>query len=284
MTVTTLIEGSKASRYYGLLFIFCTLIVGCSSQPESRYELHQDVAPDDAFDMSKIKELKPVYEAPSASGNKSPYTVWGKSYRVLGTSKGYKATGTASWYGKKFHGYHTSNGEIYDMYQLSAAHKSLPLPSYVLVTHVGNGKQVLVRVNDRGPFHDDRVIDLSYAAAARLGMLGAGTAPVRIEAIDPVTWKGGMSLAVNELQPSVFVQVAAMSKKDSAKALGSRLEKETGQKMRVVPVTINNRILYKVQLGPVPSRSELQQLIDQLAVDGFLNPIVIPVTAIPSKP
>ena len=278
MSITTSIEKSNTGRYYcGLLFVLCTLIVGCSSQPESRYKLHQDVAPDEVFDMSKIKELKPVYEAPSPSGNKSPYTVWGKSYQVLSTSKGYKATGTASWYGKKFHGYHTSNGEIYDMYQLSAAHKSLPLPSYVLVTHTGNGKQVLVRVNDRGPFHDDRIIDLSYAAAARLDMLNTGTAPVRIEAIDPVTWKGGMSLTVNELQPPVLVQVAALSKKDSANTLGKRLEKETGQKMRVIPVTINSRTLHKVQLGPVQSRSELQQLIDQLAADGFMLPIVMPV-------
>ncbi len=263
---------------YGVVLAILALISGCSSAPtsDSRYALQQDAAPDEVFDMSKIKELNPVYEPPSRAGNKSPYTVWGKSYSVMPSSKGYKAEGVASWYGKKFHGYHTSNGEIYDMYQLSAAHKSLPLPSYVLVTHLGNGKQVLVRVNDRGPFHDGRVIDLSYAAAARLDMLGTGTAPVRIEAIDPVTWKGGMNLAVNQLQPPVLVQVAAMSQEDSARQLGSRLEKHTGQKMTVVPATVNSRLLHKVQLGPVESRSDLQRLIDQLANDGFVRPIIIP--------
>ncbi len=263
---------------YGVVLAILALISGCSSAPtsDSRYALQQDAAPDEVFDMSKIKELNPVYEPPSRAGNKSPYTVWGKNYSVMPSSKGYKAEGVASWYGKKFHGYHTSNGEIYDMYQLSAAHKSLPLPSYVLVTHLGNGKQVLVRVNDRGPFHDGRVIDLSYAAAARLDMLGTGTAPVRIEAIDPVTWKGGMNLAVNQLQPPVLVQVAAMSQEDSARQLGSRLEKDTGQKMTVVPATVNSRLLHKVQLGPVESRSDLQRLIDQLANDGFVRPIIIP--------
>ncbi|WP_245832323.1 septal ring lytic transglycosylase RlpA family protein [Oceanospirillum sanctuarii] len=262
---------------YGVLLAFFALLSGCSSAPsDSRYEMQHDAAPDEVFDMSKIKELNPVYEPPSRAGNKSPYTVWGKSYSVMPSSKGYKAEGVASWYGKKFHGYHTSNGEIYDMYQLSAAHKSLPLPSYVLVTHLGNGKQVLVRVNDRGPFHDGRVIDLSYAAAARLDMLGTGTAPVRIEAIDPVTWKGGMDLAVNQLQPPVLVQVAAMSQEASARQLGSRLEKNTGQKMTVVPATVNSRLLHKVQLGPVESRSDLQRLIDQLANDGFVRPIIIP--------
>ncbi|MDX1318836.1 MAG: septal ring lytic transglycosylase RlpA family protein [Oceanospirillum sp.] len=262
-----------------LLIALFAFVAGCSSTPSgSRYALEQDAAPDEVFDMSKIKELNPIYEPPSRGGNKSPYTVWGKSYTVLPSSKGYKAEGIASWYGKKFHGYHTSNGEVYDMYQLSAAHKSLPLPSYVLVTHLGNGKQVLVRVNDRGPFHDSRVIDLSYAAAARLDMLGTGTAPVRIEAIDPVTWKGQVDRSVNQLQPPVLVQVAAMSQKNSAQQLGSRLERDTGQKMSVVPATVNSRLLHKVQLGPVESRSDLQKLIDQLAEDGFVRPIIIPLS------
>ncbi len=270
-------KGMVRFSFYGVMLAFLALLSGCSSAPSgSRYELHQDAAPDEAFDMSKIKELNPIYEPPSRGGNKSPYTVWGKSYRVLPSSKGYKAEGVASWYGKKFHGYHTSNGEIYDMYQLSAAHKSLPLPSYVLVTHLGNGKQVLVRVNDRGPFHDGRVIDLSYAAAARLDMLGTGTAPVRIEAIDPVTWKGGVNIAVNQLEPPVLVQVAAMSQESSARQLGYRLERDTGQKMTIVPATVNSRLLHKVQLGPVESRSDLQRLIDQLANDGFVRPIIIP--------
>ncbi|WNC69587.1 septal ring lytic transglycosylase RlpA family protein [Thalassotalea nanhaiensis] len=124
----------------------------------------------------------PQVVAPSRGGNKN-YQVFGKPYTVLKTAEGYKATGTASWYGKKFHGHLTSNGEVYDMYAFSAAHKSLPLPTYMQVTNLANNKSVIVRVNDRGPFHQDRLIDLSYSAAYKLGMLSKGTAKVRIEAI-----------------------------------------------------------------------------------------------------
>ena len=269
---------------YGLLLILFSLLAGFSGGPSvtespsagSRYALKHDKAPEGEFDMAKIKELHPVYEPPSAGGNRSPYTVWGKSYTVMPSSKGYREEGVASWYGKKFHGYHTSNGEVYDMYQLSAAHKSLPLPTYVLVTHLGNGKQVLVRVNDRGPFHDDRMIDLSYAAAARLDMLSTGTAPVRVEAIDPVTWNRSLASKSNPLKPPVWVQVAALSKKDAADRLGARLERSTGHAMNVVSDSVNNRLLHKVQLGPVQSRSELQKLIEFLAADGFVGPIILP--------
>lgn len=261
------------------------LLASCSSEPVSessqssgsRYSLAQDKAPDEPFDASRIKELKPVYEAPSAAGNRSPYTVWGKSYTVLEDSKGYRTEGIASWYGKKFHGYKTSNGEVYDMYQLSAAHKSLPLPSYVLVTNLENNRQVLVRVNDRGPFHDERVIDLSYAAAMRLGMIEKGTAKVRLEAIDPVTWNGGMDTLANQLTPPVLVQVAAMSKPESAEKIRFNLSKKTGQAIRVVSSEVNQRLLHKVQIGPVQTRSELQTLMRVLIKSGFSRPIVIQV-------
>lgn len=262
-----------------LLISMAFLFAGCGNDPVpgSRYKLAQDKAPDQPFDPSLIKELTPVYEAPSAAGNKSPYTVWGKSYTILPDSKGYRAEGTASWYGKKFHGYKTSNGEVYDMYQLSAAHKSLPLPSYVLVTNLENNRQVLVRVNDRGPFHGDRVIDLSYAAAIRLDMLDKGTARVRLEAIDPVTWNGGMDRKLNQLTPPVLVQVAAMSKAESAEKIRFNLSKKTGQTIRVVSSERNQKPLHKVQIGPVQTRSELRALMDVLIKAGFSRPIIIQV-------
>lgn len=270
------------------------LAAGCSSEPvteenkpaesvvtetttDSRYKLAQDKAPDQAFDASQIKELTPVYEPPSAKGNRSPYTVWGKQYEVLPSGVGYKTQGIASWYGKKFHGYATANGEVYDMYQLSAAHKSLPLPSYVLVTNLENQRQVLVRVNDRGPFHEDRVIDLSYAAAMRLGMLKNGTAKVKLETIDPITWNGGMDPSLNHLTPPVMVQVAAMSKVDSAQRIKSNLSKKTPQKIQVVSTEVKQRLLHKVQIGPVATRSELQTLIEMLVKEGFIRPIVLEV-------
>ena len=115
------------------------------------------------------------------------YEQSGGTYRVLDTSRGYDDRGVASWYGDDFHGRRTSNGETYDMHELSAAHRTLPLPSYVEVTNLANGRSVVLRVNDRGPFHDPgrRIIDVSYAAAQRLGMIGTGTASVRVRAVEP---------------------------------------------------------------------------------------------------
>ncbi|QTF91452.1 septal ring lytic transglycosylase RlpA family protein, partial [Halomonas sp. BM-2019] len=133
-----------------------------------RYAMSGDAYPLDPPDVSQIPDAVPRSEPPSRGGNRPTYEVWGKTYRVLPDARGYARQGTASWYGEKFHGYATSNGEIYDMYKMTAAHRSLPLPSYVRVTSQENGRSVIVRVNDRGPFHNNREIDLSYAAAARL--------------------------------------------------------------------------------------------------------------------
>lgn len=124
-------------------------------------------------------------EPKSRSGNPESYEVFGERYFVLDSASGYHERGGASWYGKKFHGRRTSSGEAYDMYAMTAAHRSLPLPSFVRVTHIGNGRSAVVRVNDRGPFHSERIIDLSYAAAARLGMIGEGHAEVSVQALTP---------------------------------------------------------------------------------------------------
>lgn len=144
-----------------------------------------DSAPDEIIDVDAIPEPEVIREPRSAVGNRSSYTVLGKQYRVLGDAEGYVETGIASFYGKKFHGRRTSNLEVYDMYAFSAAHKTLPLPSFVRVTNLDNGKSVIVRVNDRGPFHPGRVIDLSYAAATKLGYVRNGTARVEVRALVP---------------------------------------------------------------------------------------------------
>ncbi|TYL48196.1 septal ring lytic transglycosylase RlpA family protein [Marinomonas sp. IMCC 4694] len=150
-----------------------------------RYTILQDHAPTGDVNVDHLPDLVPKWEPKSRGGNKSLYEVWGKTYSVMDSAKGYRAEGTASWYGNKFHGHKTSNGEIYDMYAFSAAHKSLPLPTYLKVTNLDNQRSVIVRVNDRGPFHGDRLIDLSYAAAARLDYHKKGLARVFIEAITP---------------------------------------------------------------------------------------------------
>lgn len=144
-----------------------------------------DSAPDHEVDASLIPEPEVVAEPRSRYGNRSTYSVLGKKYHVLDNAKGYVEEGLASYYGKKFHGRRTSNMEVYDMYAFTAAHKSLPLPSFARVTNLDNGESVVVRVNDRGPFHKGRIIDLSYAAAVRLGITRAGTGRVEVRALLP---------------------------------------------------------------------------------------------------
>ena len=159
-----------------------------ASTSDGRYAMSGDAYPLEPPDVTKVPDAEPRIEQPSRAGNRSTYEVWGKTYHVLPEATGYEKRGTASWYGEKFHGYATSNGEIYDMYKMSAAHRSLPLPTFARVTSLDNGRSVIVRVNDRGPFHSDREIDLSYAAAARLGFLDNGTGSVKVEAINPEQW------------------------------------------------------------------------------------------------
>jgi len=139
----------------------------------------------DGLDFDAIPDAVPREEFKSRSGNPETYVIDGVTYRVMDTSAGYREEGIASWYGGYFHGRRTSSGEIYDMYQMTAAHTSLPLPTYVRVTNQENGRLVVLRVNDRGPFVEDRIIDLSYTAATKLGMVEQGTARVEVVALDP---------------------------------------------------------------------------------------------------
>ena len=147
---------------------------------------HKDGAPWWDVDVSKIPDATPTVHTGNYKAN--PYTVLGKTYFPIQDSRNYRAEGTASWYGTKFHGQNTANGEVYDLYGMSAAHKTLPLPAYVKVTNLDNQRSVILRVNDRGPFYSDRIIDLSYAAAKKLGYAETGTARVRVEGIDPQQW------------------------------------------------------------------------------------------------
>ncbi|WP_017444592.1 septal ring lytic transglycosylase RlpA family protein [Gayadomonas joobiniege] len=169
------------------LFIafFCLWLASCAKEPHpnaGRYKIEQDIAPERAPLEQELFDPTPVYEEPTRGGN-SDYRLLGKDYKVLKSADGFSEEGIASWYGKKFHGHLTSNGETYDMYEMTAAHKTLPLPTYVKVTNLENGRQAIVRVNDRGPFHAGRIIDLSYAAAFKLGVYQTGTARVKIESL-----------------------------------------------------------------------------------------------------
>jgi len=151
------------------------LLTGCASQ---------DGPPTRPFDPSNVADANPKDEPHSRGGNKN-YTVFRKHYKVLSTSKGYRQQGLASWYGRKWHGRRTANGEVYNMYGMTAAHKHLPLPTYAKVTNLDTGKSIVVRINDRGPFVGNRIIDLSYSAASKLGVVNRGLAHVEVEAINP---------------------------------------------------------------------------------------------------
>lgn len=220
-----------------------------------RYKIEQDIGPHHTEripDISKITNATPKVEPKSKIGNPKKYKVFNQTYEVMPSSKGYKARGTASWYGKKFHGYHTSSGEVYDMYSMSAAHKTLPLPTYAKVTNLKNGKSVIVKINDRGPFHEDRIIDLSYAAASKLGILGTGTADVEIHAIDP-----------SEKIPQLFIQVGTFDMKQNAMKLANRIEKLTKGKGHIVEIKQSKTKAgrkYHVHIGPLKDETVLSEL------------------------
>jgi rare lipoprotein A len=158
-------------------FLLLGLLSGCAATG--------DKATDNFSDSIYVADAMPKVEPKSKYGNPESYVVFGKRYYTKGSSKGYVERGLASWYGKKFHGRRTSSGELYNMYAMTAAHKTLPLPCYARVTNMANGRSAVVRINDRGPFHGSRIIDLSYSAARKLGVVAKGTAMVEVRAIDP---------------------------------------------------------------------------------------------------
>ena len=250
---------------YLFVFSLC-LLVGCSSVPvttkpsgqapqllkTSSAEHSRDGAPAGPLPVS-FKDQKPKNEPFSRYGNPESYAVDGHTYRVMTSSGGYKIKGIASWYGTKFDKKRTSSGDKYDMYAMTAAHKTLPLPTYVRVKNLSNGRVAIVKVNDRGPFHNDRVIDLSYAAAVKLGLLPKGTAPVEIEALT-----GGKHVA------HYYVQAAAFNSQDLANSLQSKLAKLTPSP--VVIEKYNQRFIVKV--GPFANKRMTDNLKAKLAANG----------------
>jgi rare lipoprotein A len=168
-----------------LVFALTFLLAACGSTPKSGgYYKDDGPGANPPANLASIPDAVPRSEPLHKYANR-PYEVFGKRYVPLASAQQFRQRGTASWYGKKFHGQKTSSGETYDMYKMTAAHPTLPIPSYVRVTHVGNGRSVVVRINDRGPFHAGRIIDLSYVAAYKLGYVGAGSALVEVESVLP---------------------------------------------------------------------------------------------------
>jgi rare lipoprotein A len=281
----------------------CLFLVlgGCTSSPKGRYSIAQDTAP--SFDYGSITytEVIPQPE-PYNKWTARPYNVLGKKYYPIQTGEGFEERGSASWYGEKFHGHKTANGEIFDMFALTAAHKTLPLPSFVRVSNIANGKSAIVRVNDRGPFHGKRIIDLSYGAAKKLGYHKHGVADVKLEVLH-VSDNGDIRIGDNKQlyvykkgeliakqapipeptattllaqnnttdfssmgsPPGYFVQVMAMENGDKAKVLATGLSNLL-QVPNAIPKIAN---IYKLQLGPLANEQKARNVIQELKKIGF---------------
>jgi rare lipoprotein A len=236
-----------------------------------------------------------VTELPrSARGNPPFYEVFGRRYYVMQTSSGYRERGTASWYGRDFHGSTTSGGERYDMHGLTAAHKTLPIPTWVEVTNLNNGRRVIVRVNDRGPFVGKRIIDLSYRAAQDLDMIGPGTAPVEVralgtppdvspqpEAVLAATSEddGGLSVISDAVadtpRPSdrpfrqLYVQVGAFSDPGNAASLLTKLKGIGFANSFVDSAEQGASRLHRVRIGPLAGEAQFDRVTDELRAVGI---------------
>ena len=227
-------------------------------------------------DLDAIPDAVPRDEPRSRYGNPETYEVFGKRYKVMKSGKGHVERGLASWYGPGFHSERTSSGEPYDMYAMTAAHKTLPIPAYVRVTNLENGRSVVVRVNDRGPFVGERIIDLSYTAASKLDMLRAGTARVEIRVLDARSNTSSQSIALTpptQLPTGTptgtatggrFLQVGSFGSSVNASALVGRLTAAGISGASVREARVGDRLLYRVRVGPVVDAGQAARLTEQL--------------------
>jgi rare lipoprotein A len=251
------------------------LLSACAQQ--GRYRQHQDSPPSSTPKEVALTDAIPKYE-PYAPANQRPYTIRGINYTPMTTGKGFSAEGEASWYGQKFHGHLTSNGEAYDMYGMSAAHKTLPLPSYARITNLQNGKQVVVRINDRGPFHRKRLVDLSYAAAMKLGILSTGVGQVKLDVIhidkdgqltvgkhQPIDSIDKITIRENESNNLLFIQVAALQDKQKILHIGHGLT----SLYQIPHHTPEDNGLYRLQLGPINNEDDAKALLLELQKNGY---------------
>jgi rare lipoprotein A len=280
-----------------IIVSFITMMISaCSTTKPSgqKYDQEHDSAPQGKTDWSKIVHVKPQYEPKSKYGNPVSYEQNGRKYVLLASAKGHKERGTASWYGTKFDGRRTSSGETYDMMKMTAAHKTLPIPAYAKVTNLENGKQVIVKINDRGPFAKGRIIDLSYAAAYKIGMTEKGTARVEVETItfdredspvqsanyastiQPVTaLPNDNAKAKKPLDKKRYVQVGAYSNHKTAQKLAKVLDREIRLPVKITSINRKGRKLYRVRIGPVPTEALARELIDTLDIKELGKPKIV---------
>ncbi len=263
---------TKQSNLILCAFIFLS---ACSTAVKDSAPTHIPI------DVMAVPDAVPRYETRRASNARS-YEIFGKRYYPLQDEKGFRQQGLASWYGKKFHGRQTANGETYDMFAMTAAHKTLPIPSYLRVTNKDNGRSVVVRVNDRGPFHANRIVDLSYTAAAQLDILKKGTGWVEIVAITPNDNKVEKTTKIKQPaeaaamdNKNLYLQIGAFSDQLNAMQLQQKLETMALTAARLKVSSMNGVTLYKVQLGPMNSLEEATQMDEHLAANGIFGTKVV---------
>lgn len=250
------------------------LLAGCAGTATRPGAEPRDGAPARRVDPTSVPQPVPHEEPRSRYGNPDTYQVFGRTYHVLNDSRGYVARGTASWYGTKFHGRRTSSGEPYDMYKYTAAHRTLPLPTYAQVTNLENGRTVIVRINDRGPFHDNRLIDLSYIAARQLGYADKGTARVEVRAIDPKQQPPLDTRLAGATGP-IFLQVGAFTDDANAARLKATLEKAGVGPVSVETVRVDERQFHRVRIGPLGSPVLANSLVKRILALGLEPPRLI---------
>lgn len=254
-----------------LLLLLVATVCGCSLIAE------RDGGPrPGTVKTADIPDAVPKSEPRSRYGNPESYVVNGQRYHVMQDPAGHVEKGIASWYGEQFHGRRTSSGETYDMYAMTAAHKTLPLPTYVQVTNLKNAKQVILRVNDRGPFHGNRIIDLSYTAAAKLDILAAGTGLVEVRAL---TSGRDVAPAAEPVMPrssggdtaasAFYIQVGAFSSRVNAEALLGRLAAPGDFLVSISEALIDGRTLYRVRIGPIDDVEIADNVVGRLMALGI---------------
>lgn len=292
---------TKKYSHLVLLVLIVMLLEACAAKSKStRYSMRQDRAPKYDVNASRIADAIPRVEPKSKYGNPASYVVMGQRYHVMNSAKGYRQKGIASWYGSKFHGHRTSSGEPYNMYAMTAAHKHLPLPTYVRVTNVKNKRSIIVKVNDRGPFHENRIIDLSYVAAKKLGI--GGTGMVEVQAIDPAQYQRGKRRRISAVdhfkrdkttaQPvktttqaskaatkpaearRVYLQVGAFSERSNADELHDQLAALLEKGEINTGYNVKNK-LYRVRIGPLANAEEANKLAAKITASGIASPRVV---------
>jgi rare lipoprotein A len=270
---------SRCRPHLPMLILISVTLSACGSLPHNRYGFSRDGAPSRDVDHQQVANAVPKHEPRSKFGNPKTYVVQGRRYTVRDNVRGFRQTGIASWYGTKFHGHRTSSGEPYDMYAMTAAHKTLPLPSYVEVHNLDNDRKIIVRVNDRGPFATGRIIDLSFVAAKKLGITAKGTGRVEIrvvEAAAPAAKTAPTKSTTTIADPGqLYLQVGAFTDSNNATQLLNQLVGTLSENVLINRLSTDNYNVYRVRIGPLSSEADAERLRATLKPLGLDTPNLV---------